>query len=387
MIYVKRFLQPPSNSFFLFGPRGTGKSLWVKNTFSNALYIDLLDPENYRIYTAYPERLKEVLNAYPQKKDIIIDEIQKVPYFLPLIHSLIEEKRGYRFILTGSSSRKLKRTGVDLLAGRALHYAMHPFLPSELGEHFILEKTLQYGLVPLIYFSENPEQTLSSYISLYIKEEIQAEALIRNIPAFTRFLEALSFSHGSVLNISQVARECMVERKTVEGYFKILEDLLLCFTIGIFFKRAKRKLISHSKIYFFDTGVFRYLRPKGPLDKPAEIDGQALEGLVAQTLRTWIGYRKTNNVLYYWRTVNGLEVDFVIYGEDGLFAIEVKNAKHIYPVDLKGLMAFKEDYPEAHCILIYRGNERLKKGDILCIPVEEFLSQLHPDNSLVKLII
>lgn len=385
MIFVQRFILPPPTSFFLFGPRGTGKSLWVKNTFENALYIDLLDPEYFRVYTAYPERLKELLNAQLQKKDIIIDEIQKVPYLLPLVHSLIEEKKGYRFILTGSSSRKLKRSGVDLLAGRALHYTMHPFLPSELGEHFIFEKALQYGLVPLVYFSQSPEQTLASYVSLYLKEEIQAEALIRNIPAFTRFLEALSFSHASVLNVSQVARECMVERKTVEGYLKVLEDLLLCFTINIFSKRAKRKLISHSKFYFFDTGVFRHLRPKGPLDRLSEIDGQALEGLVAQTLRVWMHYRNKNNTLYYWRTINGLEVDFIVYGEDGLYAIEVKNARNIYHVDLKGLEAFKKDYPEAQCTLLYRGVERLQKGDVVCIPVEEFLYKLHPDRPIMDI--
>lgn len=174
----------------------------------------------------------------------------------------------------------------------------------------------------------------------------------------------------------------MVERKTVEGYLKVLEDLLLCFTINIFSKRAKRKLISHSKFYFFDTGIFRHLRPKGPLDRLSEIDGQALEGLVAQTLRTWMHYRKKNNTLYYWRTINGLEVDFIVYGEDGLYAIEVKNARSIYPVDLKGLEAFKKDYPEAQCTLLYRGNERLQKGDVVCIPIEEFLYKLHPDRPI-----
>lgn len=384
MIFVERFIQPPLTSFFLFGPRGTGKSLWIKNTFANSLYIDLLDPENFRIFTAYPERIKELMNAQPQKKDIIIDEIQKVPYLLPLVHSLIEEKKGYRFILTGSSSRKLKRSGVDLLAGRALNYTMHPFLPAELGDHFVLEKTLQYGLVPLVYFSENPEQTLAAYVLLYIKEEIQAEALIRNIPAFTRFLEALSFSHAQVLNVSQVARECMVERKTVEGYLKVLEDLLLCFAVPIFSKRAKRKLISHTKIYYFDTGVFKHLRPKGPLDKPEEIEGQALEGLVAQSLRAWIQYRNKENELYYWRTVSGLEVDFIVYGQEGLFAIEVKNATTIHPSDLKGLRAFQDDYPEAQCALIYRGKQRLKKDTIICIPLEEFLLSLHPDKLMIE---
>lgn len=354
----------------------------MKNSFPEALYIDLLDPEKFRHVSAYPERLREIISANSQKKNIVIDEIQKVPDLLPLIHSIIEEKKGFRFILTGSSSRKLKRTGVDLLAGRALNLTMHPFLPSELGDHFSLEKALQHGLVPLVYFSEDAVKTLSAYISLYLKEEIQAEALIRNIPAFARFLEIVSFSHASVLNVSHVAREAVVERKTVEGYLKVLEDLLLCFYVGVFNKRGKRKLVAHPKFYYFDIGVFRNLRPKGPLDSPHEIDGQALEGLVAQSLRAWISYRGGDNKLYYWRTHSGLEVDFVIYGEDGIYAIEVKNSSKIKVEYLKGLKAFLKEYPESKCALLYRGRERLKRDDILCMNIDEFLLNLRPDLSL-----
>lgn len=345
MIIVNRLTKPVKSSFFLFGPRGTGKSLWVKNTFPDSLFIDLLDPEIFRKYIAYPETLRQLIAGNPSKKDIVIDEIQKVPQILSLIHSLLEENKNLRFILTGSSSRKLKRADVDLLAGRAIKLNMYPFLPLELNEFFSLDKALNYGLVPLIYFSEEPEKTLSSYISLYIKEEVQAEALVRNVPAFSRFLEAVSFSHANVLNVSEVSRECEVERKTVENYLKILEDLMLSYTIGVFSKKAKRKLVSHKKFYFFDTGVFRYLRPKGPLDNRSDIDGQALEGLIAQCLRAWIDYRGNKNSLYFWRTLSGNEVDFVIYGEDGLVALEVKNSNKIMPFYLKGLKTFKSDYP------------------------------------------
>lgn len=206
--------------------------------------------------------------------------------------------------------------------------------------------------------------------------------MIRNIPAFARFLEAISFSHISVLNISEVARECLVERKTVEGYLRVLEDLLLCFNIDVFNKRSKRKLLSHPKFYFFDIGFFRHLRPKGPLDSPYEIDGQSLEGLVAQSLRAWMSYRGKSNNLYYWRTQKGIEVDFILYGEDGLFAIEVKNSLKIHRSHLKSLEIFNRDYPEAKCILLYRGKERMKKNNILCIPVEEFLLKLIPEYPL-----
>lgn len=380
---ITRYLNPAKQSFFLFGPRGTGKSLWVRERFKNSLFLDFLSPETFRVYSAYPERLREVIAANPDRTDIVLDEIQKVPQILSVIHSLIEERKDLRFIMTGSSSRKIKKTGADLLGGRAVNIAMHPFMASELGAAFSLESALETGLLPLVRFAEEPLRTLGGYLALYIKEEVQAEALVRNIPAFARFLEAASFSHGAVLNISGVARECAAERKTVEGYLKILEDLLLSFQVGVFGKRAKRKLVEHAKFYFFDAGVFRSIRPKGPLDRPQEIDGGALEGLLAQHLRAWIDYRGKENRLYYWRTPKGLEVDFVVYGEDGLYAFEVKNTAKIRPENLRALEAFKKDYPEAECVYLYRGAERLKTGNILCLPCGEFLSGVRPDRRLV----
>lgn len=383
MNILARKLTPPKKSFFLFGPRGTGKSLWVKEQFQQALFLDFLSPETFRVYSAYPERLREVIAANPGKTDIVLDEIQKVPQVLSVIHSLIEERKELRFVMTGSSSRKIKKTGADLLGGRASSISMHPFMAAELAGAFSFEVALETGLLPLVRFAEDPRQTLAGYLALYIKEEVQSEALVRNIPAFARFLEAVSFSHGSMLNVSGVARECAAERKTVEGYLKILEDLLLSFQVGVFSKRAKRRLVEHSKFYFFDAGVFRSIRPKGPLDRPQEIDGGALEGLVAQHLRAWLDYRGKENRLYYWRTPKGLEVDFVVYGEDGIFAFEVKNSAKIYPESLRALEAFKRDYPEAKCVLLYRGAERVKKGDILCLPCGEFLAGIKPENILV----
>lgn len=380
---ISRHLTPAKQSFFLFGPRGTGKSMWVRERFAKALFLDFLSPETFRVYSAYPERLREIIAANPDRTDIVLDEIQKVPQILSVIHSLIEERKDLRFIMTGSSSRKIKKTGADLLGGRAVNVAMHPFMASELGASFSLESALETGLLPLVRFAGEPSQTLAGYLALYIKEEVQAEALVRNIPAFARFLEAVSFSHGSVLNISGVARECAAERKTVEGYLKILEDLLLSFQVGVFGKRAKRKLVEHSKFYFFDAGVFRSIRPKGPLDQPQEIDGGALEGLVAQHLRAWIDYRGKKNRLYYWRTPKGLEVDFVVYGEDGLFAFEAKNTARIRPENLRALEAFKKDYPEAECVCLYRGRERLKTGNVLCLPCGEFLQDVKPDRLLL----
>ena len=374
-----RFFQAPLTSFFLFGPRGTGKSTWLRQNVPDALFVDLLEPDTHRIYQARPERLRDLIAGNPERKTIVIDEVQRAPELLSVVHQFIERDKSLRFVLTGSSARKLKRTGVDLLAGRAALKTMHPFMAAELGDAFDLDRTLHLGLLPLVLDSPDPEETLRSYAALYVREEVQMERLGRNVGNFSRFLEAVSFAHGNALTISEVARECQIERKTVEGYIGILEDLLLSFRVPVFAKRAKRKLAAHPKFYFFDAGVFRSLRPAGPLDRTEEIGGHALEGLVAQHLRAWIGYGRHAYELYYWRTKAGNEVDFVVYGPGGLWAFEVKNTRTIRPQDLNGLRAFKEDYPQAHILLLYRGMDQEKIGDVLCIPCERFLKKIKPD--------
>lgn len=307
---------------------------------------------------------------------MVIDEIQRVPELLSVVHQCIEDQR-IRFILTGSSARKLKRTGVDLLAGRAGLSHVHPFMASELGNEFSLTNALKVGLVPLVVASEEPTVTLAGYISLYLREEVMAEGLVRNIGNFSRFLEVISFSHGSILNISEVSRECEVSRKTVEGYVSILEDMLLGERIPVFAKRAKRVLVKQSKFYYFDAGIFRSLRPKGPLDRPEEIDGLALEGLVGQHLRAWCDYTGGHR-LFFWRTPGGTEADFVVYGESVFCAVEVKNSRTVTRKDLRGLRAFKSDYPESDVALLYRGHERLLIDGVLCLPCTDFLTALTP---------
>ena len=382
MEVIKRFFHPPQESFFLFGPRGTGKSTLVKAQFERSLYIDLLDPEVFRSFSGRPERLRERLLAEPGTTTVVIDEIQRIPELLGLIHSLIEKKAGWQFVLTGSSARKLKRTGVDLLAGRVLLCALHPFMASELGDRFSFENALQKGLLPIVLDAPDPVRVLETYAALYLREEVQMEGLVRNIGNFSRFLEAVSFSHASLLNISNVARECSVERKVVEGYVQILEDLLLSYRLNVFTKRAKRALIAHPKFYLFDAGVYRSLRPKGPLDRPEEIDGHALEGLVGQHLRAWIAYSGGDCSLFFWRTRSGSEVDFVVYGSEEFAAIEVKNAARIRSQDLRPLKSFQQDYPQSKAYLLYRGEDRLMKNGILCLPCSEFLSRLQPGQSL-----
>lgn len=378
MAFIPRIFVPGKDHFFLLGPRGTGKTLWAKHQYPNALRIDLLDPETLRSFAAKPERLIEVVEANPKREQVIIDEIQKLPALLEVVHLLIERKLGQQFVLTGSSARKLRRQGVNLLGGRAVQKTLHPYIAAELGSRFSLSKALRQGMLPLIWAADDPGATLKAYSGLYLREEVQMEGLVRNVGSFARFIEAISFSHASVLNLSNVARECQVSRKTVEGYLEILEDLLLGFRIAVFSKRAKRELATHPKFYFFDAGVFRANRPAGPLDAPSELDGLAFEGLVAQHLRAWCDYSTGNNQLHYWQTRSQVEVDFVVYGESGLHAIEVKNTSHVRATDLRGLISFAEDYPQSRLYFVYRGKERLKQDGVLCLPGDEFLANLEP---------
>jgi predicted AAA+ superfamily ATPase len=379
MVVVRRFFPRPKESFFLFGPRGTGKSTWARKALPDALWIDLLEPETLRTYAARPERLRERLAAERGRRTVVVAEVQRAPELLSVVHSLIEEKKGLRFVLTGSSARKLKRGAANLLAGRALVASLHPFMAAELGSAFRLERALAIGMLPLVVDSADPEEKLRAYHTLYLKEEVQAEGLVRSVGSFARFVEAISLSHGAVLNLSNVARDCEISRKTVEGHLGILEDLMLGVRLPIFTRRAKRLLAGHPKFYLFDCGVFRAARPRGPLDERTELEGAALEGLVLQHLRAWNAYRREGNTLAYWRTRNGREVDFVLHGPDGFVAIEVKNSRRVHPLDAQGLRAFREDHPEARALLLYRGKERLLfEGDVGVLPVEDFLLGLDP---------
>ena len=381
---VRRFFGPPDSSFFLFGPRGTGKSTLIRASWPDALVFDLLDPRLCRRLAARPEELAQRIRGAAPVSVVVIDEVQRVPELLSVVHSLIEERLVRTFVLTGSSARKLKRTGVDLLAGRALLHSLHPFMAAELGDRFSLEAALELGLLPVVLDDLHPKPVLDAYADLYLREEVQMEALVRNVGNFARFLEAISFSHASVLSISNVARECEVERKVVQRYVQIVEDLLLGYRLSVFTKRAKRALTAHPKFYLFDAGVYRALRPRGPLDRPSEIDGQALEGLVGQHLRAWIAYSGNDCKLHFWRTRSGVEVDFVLYGGDAFACVEVKNASRVRPEDIRPLRAFREDYPGCLAYLLYRGEERLLIDGILCMPCEEFLLNLRPGEPLPR---
>jgi predicted AAA+ superfamily ATPase len=373
----KRLLNLPlsgTSSIFLFGPRGTGKTFWLKSHIPDALYLDLLDFSLYSSLLAQPDKLENLIPA-GFSNWIIIDEVQRIPELLNEVHRLIENKK-LRFILTGSSARSLKRKGTNLLAGRALTYTMHPLVIQEIGDNFNLSHALSFGLLPVAVDHEDPKKYLESYVQTYVKEEVLQEGLTRNIGAFTRFLEAASFSQGQVLNVSEIARELSINRLMVANYFDILEDLLLGSRVSAFSHRAKRKVIAHQKFYFFDAGVYKTLRPMGPLDTVAEGEGAGLETLFWQSLSAINDYLALGYKIYFWRTHDGSEVDFVIYGPKGLHAFEIKRSATLTGKAFTGLKRFEEDYPEAKLTLLFLGKRKEYHGTITAIPFEEALKEL-----------
>lgn len=370
-----RIITPPAKSFFLFGPRGTGKTTWIKTEFPNSVYLDLLESDLYTDLLARPARL---IDYIPRGYSgfVILDEVQRIPALLYEAHRLIEHEK-MKFILTGSSARKLRGKEVNLLAGRALTYHMHPLVAQEIKNDFDIVKSLKWGHLPASYQQQDPSKYLASYTATYLREEVQQEGLTRNIGAFSRFLEAASFSQGQVLNISEIARECAVNRKTVEYYFSILDDLLIAYRLPVFHRRAKRRMVEHPKFFFFDVGVYRALRPRGPLDVEEEIAGAGLETLIFQEINAMNNYRDWGYGIYYWRTANGIEVDFVLYGARGLVAIEVKRADRITDKHLNGLNALISDYPMAKPYLLYGGARKMRNGKIDIIPITEFIVHIY----------
>jgi predicted AAA+ superfamily ATPase len=369
-----RLLRPPGRSFFLFGPRGTGKTAWLHAQLTDALVFDLLQSGVYQQLSAAPERLAGMIPA-DHPGWVVLDEIQRVPELLNEVHRLIEA-RGLRFALTGSSARKLRRGGANLLAGRARTLRMHPLTALELGRDFDLERALRFGTLPFACTTKDPAAYLRDYAGTYLREEVQQEGLVREIGAFARFLEAASFSQGSVLNMASVARECSVHAKVAESHFTLLEDLLIAVRLPVFTRRAKRRTIAHPKFYFFDAGVYRALRPKGPLDTTEEIDGAALETLFLANLRAVNDAFELGYELHYWRTGNGLEIDFVLYGERGLVAFEVKRAERVRDEDLAPLLAFREDYPMARTYFVHPGTKRAHYQGVEIVPMAHALKHM-----------
>ncbi len=371
---IARHVTLPRGSCFLLGPRGTGKSTWIRSVLPDALWVDLLKESTFAELAGKADRLEAMADGLGTTT-VVIDEVQKLPALLDEVHRLIETRR-FRFVLTGSSARKLRRSGTNLLAGRARTLTMHPFTASELGRAFDLQHAIRYGLLPTVWAGDDHDEYLRSYVGTYLRQEVQQEALVRNIGSFSRFLEAASFSQAAVLNMQSIAADCGINRKTVENHFDLLEDLLLAVRLPVFRRKAARRLVVHPKFFFFDAGVYRALRPRGPLDTAADIDGAAIETVVLEALRAETANRGLGYELFYWRLQDGTEVDFVLYGERGLHALEVTRSSTFRERDLAGLRLFCSDYPAAKGHLFYGGTRSYRFGSIEVLPLGEGISAL-----------
>lgn len=373
-MYVSRLLQAPKKSFFLLGPRGTGKSTWLRNSFSDAHTIDLLSEEVYQRHLANPGAIGAELRAVQPESWVIVDEVQRLPSLLNEVHKAIEEQR-LRFVLCGSSARKLKRGGVNLLAGRALHRSMHPFVPEELGASFDLDRALQYGLMPIVWSSEEPAETLRAYARMYLKEEIKAEALVRNLPGFARFLPIAALLHGQIANVSNVAREAGVARTTASGYFEILEETLVCFRLSAYEAKLRVRERRLPKWYWCDPGVARAMRQASLGEPAAEERGLLFEGLVAQVIRAYRDYRGLCDECYYWAPTgrSQTEVDFLLRRGGEFVAIEAKSGLRFAEGWCRGLRVVSELEGLRRRLVVYPSGPRLVTHDgIEALPLTDF---------------
>lgn len=360
-------------SVFLLGPRQTGKSALLRNVFPDTPKINLLLNEEYFRYQSDPSLLaREYRDKKPQL--IIIDEIQKLPQLLNDVHFLIEES-GHRFVLTGSSARSLRKNGTNLLGGRASHIAMHPFVREELKDEFSLERALSFGLMPSHYFASEPGRNLKDYVGLYLKEEIMAEGVTRNLQTFSRFLEVAASSHGQLINYTKVANDAQMPPSTTYEYFRILTDTLIGKEVPAFGETKKRKPIVTSKFYFFDLGVVRSLLGKEEIKKSDADYGIYFESFIFQELDAYTSYRG-REALRYWRSKSNYEVDFIF---DGNIAIEVKSTSRLVSSDLKGLRALKEERLMKKFYAVSFDQKDQEWDGIRCIHWKTFLDLLAKD--------
>ncbi len=368
---------------FLWGPRQTGKSTLLKTRFPGAVIYDLLLSDQYRRFVADPSILRQEceargLNRDNQKDPIIIDEIQKVPELLDEIHWLIEN-RGLRFILCGSSPRKVKRSHANLLGGRGVRYELFPLVYPEIP-NFSLLKALNSGLLPRHYLGKSPAKLLEAYLVNYLKEEIVAEAVTRNIPAFNRFFEVAALCNGEMINFNNIAGDCGVSAPTAKGYFQILEDTLIGRFVPAFRKRAKRRLIQAPRFIFFDMGIVAHLTRRGEVKEGSELFGRAFEHFITLEVFAHSSYSELNYPVAYWRTASQLEVDLVL---DDAVAIEIKSTDRAADKHLRELRAFKEEH-NCNCILVSRDPAPRKTSDgITILPWQDFLERLW-SNEIIK---
>ena len=372
---LKRYLQLENeldSSIFLFGARQTGKSTILRTQLDKAVYIDLLDSELLMRFRSNPSLLYQMLQDKDANTIVVIDEIPEVPELLNEVHRLISEK-GIKFVLCGSSARKLKRKGYNTLGGRAYPCYFFPLVSAEIPD-FDLNKALLHGLLPTHYFAKNPQRLLAAYIDVYLKEELLQESIVRQLGSFQRFLEVAALSNGEMINYSNIAADCGIKTHTVRAYFDILEDTLIGYRIPAYTKVLKRRLIHAPKFYFFDVALPHYLLNRTSLAQGTIEYGHAFEHFIIQELVAYIGYNHKSEKLSYWRTQTGVEVDAVI--GDAKVAIEIKSTDNIQNKHLKGLKSFVSDYPGARPIVVSLDKITRKIVDINVYYVYDFLSAL-----------
>jgi len=370
-----RLPQQGTETFFLWGPRQTGKTTLLKAAYADAVWIDLLKAEEYRRYLQNPESLRAELAASESVRQVVIDEIQKVPQLLDEAHWL-HENRGIHFALCGSSARKVKRGQANLLGGRAVRYELHGLTAGEIGREFNLDRLLNHGYLPRIYLSDRPQRLLSAYVADYLKEEVAAEGLVRNLPVFSEFLDVASLSDAELVNFSTIARDCGVSSHTIKGYFQILEDTLLGRWLPAYTRRPKRRVIAAPKFYFADVGIVNHLARRGELRPGSELYGKAFENWVFHELSAHNAYAETFATLSYWRLASGIEVDFIV--NDMQVAVEAKSAVKITTDHLKGLRALAEDHPRIgrRVVVCLERKSRRTEDAILILPAAEFCERL-----------
>ncbi len=358
-------------SFFLFGPRSTGKSTLVKEQLLNSAgIIDLLDSRLFLRLSSAPHEIEEIIDAQ-EANLVVVDEIQRIPELLNEVHRLIENRK-IRFLLTGSSARKLKRGNANLLAGRVWEARLFPLTWKEIPE-FNLERYLLYGGLPSVYLGEYPEEELDAYVNTYLKEEIMAEGLIRNLPPFARFLKTISLANGEIVNFTKLGNDCQVAASTVREYISLLEDTLVGFLLPAWIESKKRKAVKSGKFYFFDPGVTHALSGTQTLDRNSDLYGKSFEQFIGMEIRAYLGYKRLKSSLSYWRSTHGHEVDFLI-GEK--IAVEVKSSQRVTSADFKGLKVLSEEEIFSDYYLVSQDPVETKKNDIYTIHWKNFLEKL-----------
>jgi len=372
-----RLFRAPKGSFFLLGVRGIGKSTWTRNAFPGAHIVDLLDESRAQQLLANPGLLALELRALPRETVVVLDEIQRVPGLLNEVHRAIEAS-ARRFVLLGSSARRLKTANTNLLAGRATLQTMYPLVPAELGKDFALDRVLRFGSIPLIWQAADPRATLDAYVQLYVREEIRVEALVRNLPGFLRFLPVAALFHGQVINVAGLARDAATARTTVEGYLGILQDTLLATLLPAFESRLRVRERRHPKLYWVDPGVVRAAkRQLGPVS--SEERGPLVEGWILTTLRAHNGDAGVFEDIWYWAPAQArqTEVDFLLRRGREYLALEVKAQARFSTSQLNGLRAIGELPALTRRVLVYLGDRQLKTEDGIEIwPLETFLERL-----------